>query len=136
MQPLPSSVTASVFTTAANAFDSAARHLDTPAVAARELESAAKSTYQGVPSLLMTTTRDSGSRELAPRLKDAAEAAFALAKQLAAGTPAPAGARAAIDGWTTLALDAASLVGSGGFGGGGFDGGGFDGGFAPFASRA
>lgn len=111
MQPLPPSITTQTLFDAAAGYQRAASLLGTAegAVALRE---AASSTYQGVPSLLMTTMRDSGSRELAAQLRDAAAAAMTLATEIAA---APEGSdfsahKDAILGWSRIAADAASLV--------------------------
>lgn len=111
MQPLPPTITTKVLFDAANGFNAAANGLDSSG-AATALAAAASSAYQGIPSLLMTTTRDSGSRELAAQLKDAAAAAITLSKEIQA---APAGTdfsahRDAILGWARLAADAAFLV--------------------------
>lgn len=111
MQPLPPTVTTKVFFDAANGFQRAAGSLGSSDAAAA-LAAAASSTFQGIPSLLMTTTRDSGSRELATQLKEAAAAALELSKQM---QTAPGGTdfsshRDAILGWASLAADAAFLV--------------------------
>lgn len=109
--PSPPTVTTKVLFDAANGFQRAAGELGT-AASALALAAAASSAYQGIPSLLMTTTRDSGSRELAAQLKDAAAAAISLSKQIQA---APTGTdftahRDAILGWARTAADAAYLV--------------------------
>jgi hypothetical protein len=111
MQPLPSTITSKLLFDSADGFTSAAKTLGS-ADSAATLARAASLAYQGIPSLLMTTTRDSGSRELAQQLRDAAAAAQALAKEIQA---APAGTdfsarRDAVLGWANLAADAAFLV--------------------------
>ncbi len=111
MQPLPPSMTTSILNDAANGFHAAAGQLGTTG-AAQALDAAARSAYQGIPSLLINTVRDSGSRELATALEAAAESAFALAKEM---RTAPEGTdfsahRDAVLGWARLAADAAFLV--------------------------
>lgn len=111
MQPLPASTITSVFTDSAASFTRAAAALGTTGSAA-DLTAGARSAYQGIPSLLMTTARDSGSRQLATQLEDAAAAALALSKQIAA---APQGSdfaaqRDAVRGWALLAESAAALA--------------------------
>ena len=111
MQPLPGNITTKLLADSAATFERAATTLGSPDAAA-SLTQAASLAYQGIPSLLMTTTRDSGSRELASALRDAAAAAHDLAKQIQA---APAGSdfsahRDAVLGWAQLAANAAFLV--------------------------
>lgn len=111
MQPLPGSITTRLLADSAATFERAAGTL-TSTEAATELARAASLAYQGIPSLLMTTGRDSGSRELATALRDAAAAAQDLAEQIQA---APAGTdfsghRDAVLGWAALAANAAFLV--------------------------
>ncbi|MCW2921703.1 MAG: hypothetical protein JWL76_1577 [Thermoleophilia bacterium] len=117
MQPLPPTITTSIFHDAANGFQAAASKLGS-ADAAAALDAAARLSYQGIPSLRMTTTRDSGSREVATALGAAADAAMALAKEMRS---APAGTdfsahKDAIIGWSNLAADAAFLVEPAAFG--------------------
>lgn len=111
MQPLPPNVTTSILFDAANGFQAAAGKLGS-ADAASALDAAARSAYQGIPSLRMNTMRDSGSREVATALTAAADAAMALAKEM---RTAPTGTdfsahREAVLGWANLAADAAFLV--------------------------
>lgn len=111
MQPLPPNVTTSILFDAANGFQAASRQLG-GADAASTLDAAARSAYQGIPSLRMNTMRDSGSREVATALSAAADAAMALAKEM---RTAPTGTdfsahREAVLGWANLAADAAFLV--------------------------
>lgn len=108
MQPLPSTITVQVLADAARGFERVAGSLSAPTAAA-DLEAAARSAYQGLPSLRMTTT---GSREVSTQLEAAAAAALALSDEIAA---APAGTdfsarRDTVLGWANLAADAASLV--------------------------
>jgi hypothetical protein len=111
MQPLPPNVTTSILFDAANGFQAAAGKLGT-ADAATALDAAARSAYQGIPSLRMNTSRDSGSREVATALREAADAAMLLVKEMRS---APVGTdftshRDAVLGWARLAADAAFLV--------------------------
>jgi hypothetical protein len=111
MQPLPGSITTKLLFDSADTFQAAAASLGS-AESATSLARAASLAYQGIPSLLMTTTRDSGSRELAQQLRDAAAAAQQLATEIAA---APAGTdfsarRDAVLGWAKLAANAGFLV--------------------------
>ncbi|MCW2925312.1 MAG: hypothetical protein JWM98_2716 [Thermoleophilia bacterium] len=108
MQPLPPTVTTQVLVDAARGFERAAGSLGAPTSAA-DLQAAARSAYQGIPSLRMTTV---GSGALATQLRDAADAALALSDEIAA---APTGTdfssrRDTILGWANLAADAAALV--------------------------
>jgi len=112
MQPLPPTVTTSILNAAAEGFHSAAAQLGSGPAAAAALDAAARSAYQGIPSLRMTTSRDSGSREVAASLRDAADAAMALATEM---RNAPAGTdfsshRDTVLGWSNIAGTAAFLV--------------------------
>jgi hypothetical protein len=111
MQPLPGPITSKLLFDSADTFQHAAQTLGS-ADSATSLARAASLAYQGIPSLLMTTGRDSGSRELAHQLRDAAAAAQQLAKEIQA---APAGTdfsarRDAVLGWSQLAANAAFLL--------------------------
>lgn len=111
MQPLPGSITTRLLFDSADTFQQAAGSLGS-VESATTLARAASLAYQGIPSLLMTTTRDSGSRELAQQLRDAAAAAQQLATEI---RTAPAGTdfsarRDAVLGWAALARDAGFLV--------------------------
>lgn len=111
MQPLPPNLTTSILFDAAQGFQSAAGRLDSVA-AASALDAAARTAYQGIPSLRMNTTRDSGSRDVATALTAAADAAMALAKEMRtarSGTDFSAH-RETVLGWANLATDAAFLV--------------------------
>lgn len=111
MQPLPAPITTKLLSDSASGFEHAAGALGS-ADSASTLVRAASLAYQGIPSLLMTTMRDSGSRELATELRDAAAAAQLLAKEILA---APAGTdfsgrRDAVLGWSRIAANAAALL--------------------------
>lgn len=108
MQPLPPTMTTRILVDAARGFERAAGSLGSPA-SASELLDAARSAYQTLPSLRMTTT---GSRELYAELENAAASAMALSEQIGR---APAGAdwsaqRDSVLGWARLAEGAALLV--------------------------
>lgn len=110
MQPLPPAITTQVLTDAAATFERAATQLGTPESAAT-LARAASLTYQGIPSLRMTTVRDSGSREAIRQLEAAAAAAHALSKEITATPGGDFSAhRDAVLGWAELATNAAFLL--------------------------
>lgn len=118
MQPLPSGITTQVFSEAAASFRNAAANVQNPAVLADSLTAGARSTFQGIPSLRMTTSRDGGGREFATALTQAANAALDLSAQI---RNAPAGSTPAvsvdtINGWATLTEGAAGFVSPDNFG--------------------
>lgn len=117
MQPLPPSITNQVFMQAANSFQTAAANVTNPTVLADSLTEGARATFQGIPSLRMTTSRDGGGREFATALTDAANAALELAKSVRA-TPAgqtPEVSAETIRGWAQLTAGAAGFVNPDGF---------------------
>lgn len=105
MQPLPPTITTSLFSSAAGHFAAAASKPG-PA-AAPLLAEAAHELHQGIPSLRVAAGRDGAP--LVSSLDAAARAAIDLSKAIAAG-PAPVGASQTMLGWARLASDAAAFT--------------------------
>lgn len=105
MQPLPPQTVASVFTTAADRFSSAAADLRAPA-AGRLLAEGGRSMFQGLPTLRMTMPRGDDKARFLQRVEQAGEAALQLSSKLPTGAAELAAAQEAVRGWSTLAIDA------------------------------
>jgi hypothetical protein len=109
MQPLPPAAQSSEFSTAAAAFRSAAAAPTDPASPGL-LNSAADAVQRGIPSLRMTTDRDTGG-PIADSLNSAADGARKLATTLTS-TPQSAlsSVTSTISGWADAAESAISAL--------------------------